>query len=83
MYGFGGMKEKKNSFLALPGKGGHSRLSSLGENRGSFIVWEWEIGPQTKIRVDASLYSSLRLGFQGPGTGSGGSAFWNEECFIR
>ena len=25
-YHFAGAKEKKNSFIALPGKGGHSRL---------------------------------------------------------
>ena len=60
-------------------------MPSLGERiRGNFIIWEWKIGPQIRIRVDASLHSSSKLVFSGPGTGSGDPpSFWKEECCIK
>ena len=45
-------------------------------------VWEWQIGPQIRIRVQASLHSLSKLMLSIPRTGSGGPSFLNEECFI-
>ena len=45
--------------------------------------WEWETGPQIRIKRDASLYSSSKLVLGGPRTRSGGPTFWNDECFIK
>ena len=48
------------------------------------MVWEWEIGLQIRIRIDASLHSSLELVFRGPGTGSGGPpSFRQDGCFVE
>ena len=67
---------EKNSFIALPGKRGHSRppkdCALPSERLGSgFIVWEKKTGPQIRIRVDGKLNSSLNLVFNGPRTGFG------------
>ena len=42
------------------------------------VLWfgEWKIGPQIRIRVEASLHCFSRLVFNGPGTGSGGPPFF-------
>ena len=85
-------KGEKGSFIALPGKGGHSRLANalktvppLGEiSRWFYSLGSGKMGPKIKIRVEASLHCLPKLVFSGPRTGSGGSSSsWSEECFIK
>ena len=73
------VKEKK-TFIALPGKGGYSRLMPYRlcppweRWGGVFIVWGWKIGLHIRIRVEASFhcFSKLMILLSG-----------NEECFIN
>ena len=64
----------KNSFIALPGTGGHSRqtpqrLCPLGEGTESVF---FRLGPQIRSRVEASWHSSSELVLGDRRTGSGG-----------
>ena len=83
-------KKRKIAFIALTRQGKPQQSNALmtvpfwGERiGGAFIVWEWKIEPQIRIRVDAGLYSS-KLVFSGHGHGFCClTSFWNEGCFIK
>ena len=81
-----GAKEKKNTFIALPDKGGHSQLMPwrlcppLEENRKWFYSLGMENRTIDKDQGSTSLHSSSRLVICHPRTGSGGPSFCSEEC---
>ena len=54
---------EKDSFIALPDKGGSQQPNALKavplpweRLEGGFTVGEWKIGPEIRIRVDASFH---------------------------
>ena len=75
------VKEKKNSLVAFPGKGGGvqqtNALKTLPPQprkglRGGFTAWGVENRSIGKDQVEASLHCFSELVFSGPRTGSGG-----------
>ena len=83
---------EKNSFIALPGKGGSQQANALETVPSLEEIRRWfyslgsgkqELGSQIKIKVEEMLHRFSKLVFSGPRTGSGGPPFWNEECSIK
>ena len=82
-------KGKRNRFIALLGKGGHSRLISyklcppLSENRKGFYSLGVENRATAETMVDSSLYSSAKLALGGLGTGSGPCVYHTVTFFLE
>ena len=73
---------EKDSFIALPGKGGHSRLMPWERLGGGLQFEEWKNRAIGKDQGISKLLSKLVL--SGPRTGSGGPpSSWNKERFIK